>query len=60
MALFDIFNFLEASGDEHEDLRSLLKSKLNLKFIPMINPDGAEVFKRRNAIDIDLNRDAIS
>lgn len=60
MALFDLFNFLEVSGDEFEELRSLLKSSLDLKFIPMINPDGAEEFKRRNALDIDLNRDAIS
>jgi hypothetical protein len=60
MSLFDLFNFLEASGDEHDDLRKLLKSSLNLKFIPMLNPDGADAFKRRNALDIDLNRDAIS
>ncbi|WP_332911080.1 M14 family zinc carboxypeptidase [Algoriphagus boritolerans] len=60
MALFDLFNFLEASGDEHDDLRNLLKSSLNLKFIPMLNPDGADAFKRRNNLDIDLNRDAIS
>ena len=60
MALFDLFNFLEGNGDEYDDLRTLLKSQLDLKFIPMINPDGAEQFKRRNAIDIDLNRDAIS
>ncbi len=60
MALFDLFNFLEASGDEFEELRNTLKTKLNLSFIPMLNPDGAEAFKRRNALDIDLNRDAIS
>lgn len=60
MSLFDLFNFLEASGDAHEELRQLLKSKLNLKFIPMLNPDGADAFKRRNSLDIDLNRDAIS
>lgn len=60
MALFDLFNFLESSGDEHEELRNLLKSKLSLKFIPMLNPDGADGFKRRNSLDIDLNRDAIS
>ncbi|PZX58476.1 zinc carboxypeptidase [Algoriphagus ratkowskyi] len=60
MSLFDLFNFLEASGDEYDELRVLLKSSLDLKFIPMINPDGAEEFKRRNALDIDLNRDAIS
>lgn len=60
MSLFDLFNFLEASGDEHDDLRKLLKSSLILKFIPMLNPDGADAFKRRNSLDIDLNRDAIS
>jgi murein tripeptide amidase MpaA len=60
MALFDLFNFLEASGDEHEALRKTLKFSLTLKFVPMLNPDGADSFKRRNALDIDLNRDAIS
>jgi len=60
MSLFDLFNFLKASGDEYDELRALLKNQLHIKFIPMINPDGAEAFKRRNALDIDLNRDAIS
>jgi hypothetical protein len=60
MALFDLFNFLEAKGDGLDDLRKSLHSQLDLKFIPMINPDGAEAFKRRNSLDIDLNRDAIA
>ncbi|MBS4071250.1 MAG: peptidase M14 [Algoriphagus sp.] len=60
MALFDLFNFLEGKNDGYDELRNLLKNKLSLKFIPMINPDGADAFKRRNALDIDLNRDAIS
>ncbi|MEP0712435.1 MAG: M14 family zinc carboxypeptidase, partial [Algoriphagus sp.] len=60
MSLFDLFNFLAGSGDDYDELRTLLRSTLHLKFIPMINPDGAEQFKRRNALDIDLNRDAIS
>lgn len=60
MALFDLFNFLEGKGDKYEELRKLLRSQLQLKFIPMLNPDGADAFKRRNALDIDLNRDAIS
>ena len=60
MALFDLFNFLQASGDEYDAIRAILKNQLQIKFIPMINPDGAEAFKRRNALDIDLNRDAIS
>jgi hypothetical protein len=60
MALFDLFNFLRGKDDGYDVLRSLLQSQLQLKFIPMLNPDGADAFKRRNALDIDLNRDAIS
>jgi hypothetical protein len=59
MALFDLFNFLEGRNDEFEAIRRTIKAKLDLKFIPMVNPDGADAFTRRNAYDIDLNRDAI-
>lgn len=59
MALFDIFNFL-SSTDENDSFRRLLLEKLELHFIPMVNPDGAEVWKRRNAMDIDVNRDALA
>lgn len=59
MALFDLFNFLEGGDDDFDSLRSLINNKLSLRFIPMVNPDGAEVFQRRNALDVDLNRDAI-
>ena len=58
MALLDIFNFLSAS-DAFDPLRQRLFSELTLYFIPMLNPDGAEKFQRRNALDIDLNRDAM-
>ncbi|MGV3761150.1 M14 family zinc carboxypeptidase [Parapedobacter sp.] len=60
MALMDLFNFLEASGDGMDSIRNLLKSKTSLYFIPMLNPDGADVYTRRNAMDVDLNRDARS
>ncbi len=59
MALMDIFNFLGASGDGFDELRSLLRRELTIVFVPMLNPDGAERFQRRNALDIDLNRDAL-
>jgi len=59
MALMDIFNFFQASGDGFDDYRRDILSKLTLHFLPMLNPDGAELFQRRNAIDIDLNRDAL-
>ena len=58
MALFDIFNFLTHTGDEFDELRRLLYQNLSLSFIPMLNPDGAERYQRRNAIGVDLNRDA--
>jgi hypothetical protein len=57
MALFDLFNFF-AAKDNYDSLREFLLSNLELHFIPMLNPDGAEVWQRRNALDIDINRDA--
>lgn len=57
-ALFDIFNFLEGQDDGFDSIRTCLKENLTLHFIPMLNPDGAERYMRRNAQYIDLNRDA--
>ena len=34
-------------------------SRLTLHVVPMLNPDGAERFERRNAQSIDINRDAL-
>lgn len=59
MAIFDIFNFLRYQGTEFKELRDLITEKLSLYFLPMLNPDGAEQFKRRSALDIDINRDAL-
>jgi len=58
MALFDIFNFLSGNNDGFDDLREAIKENLTLHFIPMLNPDGAERYQRRNAMNVDLNRDA--
>ncbi len=58
MAIMDIFNFLGQS-DEFDPLRETLRKQLTIYFIPMLNPDGAERFERRNALGIDLNRDAM-
>ncbi|EFK57669.1 M14 family zinc carboxypeptidase [Sphingobacterium spiritivorum] len=58
MALFDLFNFLEGKEDDFEGVRTLLQEHLSIHFIPMLNPDGAERYTRRNAQKIDLNRDA--
>ncbi|MFD2098610.1 M14 family zinc carboxypeptidase [Flagellimonas iocasae] len=56
-AIFDILHFLDSSDFEEE--KSEILSKLKLHFLPMVNPDGAEVFQRRNALGIDINRDAL-
>lgn len=58
MALFDLFNFLEGTDDGAQEVRDLLRERLKIHFIPMLNPDGAEIYNRRNAQSIDLNRDA--
>jgi hypothetical protein len=57
MAMADIFNFL-AADDDFNDYRKKILQNATLYFLPMVNPDGAEVFKRRNSFDIDINRDA--
>jgi hypothetical protein len=58
MAIFDIFNFFSANDDANEVRKELL-SKLTIYFVPMLNPDGTEKFQRRNAHNIDINRDAV-
>jgi len=57
-ALFDIFNlFLDENA--HPELKKFLLSNLSIYIIPMVNPDGAEEFQRRNIVEIDLNRDVV-
>lgn len=57
-AIFDILNFFSAEN-EFVDFRNFLLSKLTICFLPMLNPDGAELFQRRNIFEIDLNRDVL-
>jgi len=58
-AIFDIFNFFSAEND-FVDFKNKLFAKTTIYFLPMVNPDGAELFQRRNIFEIDLNRDAVS
>ena len=53
-AIFDLLNTL-AGG--HEATKHILKT-CTLFIIPILNPDGAEVYTRFNANSVDLNRDA--
>lgn len=59
MASFDILNFLEGENDGFDEARKLILSEMTLYFVPMLNPDGAHRFQRRNAQNIDINRDAL-
>lgn len=58
MAMFDLFNFFKGKDDGFDAYRHHIESKVTLYFIPMLNPDGAERFQRRTAMDVDMNRDA--
>ncbi|MES2734042.1 MAG: M14 family zinc carboxypeptidase [Bacteroidota bacterium] len=59
MAIMDMFNFFGQKG-EMDGLRRQLLDNLTLYFIPMLNPDGAEVYERRTALGVDMNREARS
>jgi len=56
-AIFDILNFLN-SPDFKKEKQEIL-TKLTIHFLPMLNPDGAALFQRRNLLGIDINRDAL-
>jgi hypothetical protein len=58
MSLADLIAWFASSSPEHVALRNALASKLKIVMIPMLNPDGAELFQRENAVGVDVNRDA--
>lgn len=58
MALMDLLNFL--AHPEFSFLASRILSSCTLYLMPMVNPDGAERFTRRNAQQIDINRDYLA
>lgn len=53
-ALFDFINFLHSNTAASE---TILNS-FTFCLLPMLNPDGAELYTRENANGVDLNRDA--
>jgi len=57
-ALVDIAHYLLGHADEPGP-RAILDN-LTLLMIPMLNPDGTELYVRRNAQAIDINRDALN
>jgi hypothetical protein len=57
VALVDLLALL-TTGRDVPDVARLL-DRLTLHIVPMLNPDGAQRFERRNAQGLDINRDAL-
>ena len=55
-AMFDVLNFLQSE----DSIAKTILNEITLDFIPMLNPDGANVNTRRNAVGIDPNRDFLA
>ena len=55
-AVLDFLNFLNSDND----LAIEFINQFTVCIIPMLNPDGAALYTRENANEIDLNRDAIN
>lgn len=55
-ALFDFFNVIHSQ----EEIGVKLLQEFTFCFLPMLNPDGAELYTRENANQIDLNRDSVN
>jgi hypothetical protein len=56
-ALFDLLDTIATHRGSPRVARVL--DRLTLHVVPMLNPDGAERYQRRNAQGIDINRDAL-
>lgn len=55
-AVVDLLAFLQTNRDKA--WVKLIEEKMTIRVVPMLNPDGAENFQRRNLQAIDINRDA--
>ena len=55
-ALIDLFSYLQRN--RQKSWIKAVEEKITLRAVPMLNPDGAELFQRRNLQFIDINRDA--
>lgn len=57
-AIYDLLNMVCFHSKEYKSVDDLLE-KVTLKIIPILNLDGAFAYIRKNANNIDLNRDAL-
>ena len=57
-ALIDMFTVLQKNRDK--EWVKKIEESITIRAVPMLNPDGAEFYQRRNLQGIDINRDAQS
>jgi len=57
MALADLMARMARAGSAPDAVRDRIESKFTVVMLPMLNPDGAELFQRENADGVDINRD---
>jgi len=56
-ALIDVFTFLQ--NNRQVPWVKKIDETMTFRAVPMLNPDGAELYQRRSVQDIDINRDAL-
>lgn len=58
LAILDMINFFKQRRVFNQQIDRIL-TETSIFIIPMLNPDGAQQYQRRNHQDIDINRDAL-
>ncbi|MDN3723439.1 DUF2817 domain-containing protein [Aequorivita sp. SDUM287046] len=56
-AIFDFMKFISQKAVFQKEINEFL-NQYSFFIIPILNPDGAEIYTRENANNVDLNRDA--
>ena len=57
-ALIDLFTVLQRNRDK--DWVKRIEETMTIRAVPMLNPDGADQYIRRNMQGLDINRDAVN
>ncbi len=60
MSLADLLGWFADPAGAQREMRDQISRQLTVVMVPMLNPDGAELFQRQNAVGVDVNRDAAS
>jgi hypothetical protein len=57
-SLMDMFAYLQQNRST--PWVKAIEDVLTIRAVPMLNPDGAEIYQRRNLQEVDINRDAVN